>query len=329
MAVRKSTIKRRSILLVHGRDFKPAAEPLLDISTAALRAGLERDYPDTLEILDEAHKDLAYFGDLTNALLEKHGKTYDESLDIGDRRNALNALRTIPARKRFGIRQYDNLPGKTALREFVADVAAPLFSTMGLSMPLIASVSKDCAEYLKGKSAFAGQVRERVRSKLCELLDRDDHVLLITHGLGCVAAYDVLWELSHEPQHCERYGNAKIDTWVTLGAPLGDNGLRRRLLGAKEKLDARFPSNVISWHNVAAEDDYACHDNTLADDFKKMLDKRLVSAVKDYRIYNLAVRYGKSNPHSSVGYYIHPRVAKIVADWLKAGAALTDPIYTI
>jgi hypothetical protein len=55
----------------------------------------------------------------------------------------------------------------------------------------------------------------------------------------------------------------------------------------------------------------------LADDFKKMLEQRLVSAVYDYRVFNLAVRYGKSNPHSSIGYYIHPRTAKIISDWLK------------
>ncbi len=296
---------------------------------SALRAGVARDYPDRVDALDSVHKELAYYGDLTNALLKATGKTYDESLDIGDRQNALKALRAIPARKRFGIRQYDKLPGKSALREFLADVAAPLAGTIGLSMPLISSIAKDCAEYLTNQSSFAEQVRGRVRDKLRELLDGDDHIMLVTHGLGCIAAYDVLWELSHLPQYREQYGHAKIDTWLTLGAPLGDNSLRKRLLGAKEKPDARFPSNVITWYNVAAEDDYSCHDNTLADDFGKMLDKRLVSAVHDYRIYNLAVRYGKSNPHSSVGYYIHPRVAKIVVDWLSAGAALTDPIYTI
>ena len=321
MPARTSTIKKRCILLVHGRDFKPAAEALLDLSGAALRAGVERDYPDALATLDEVQKDLAYFGDLSNAVLESHGKTYDESLDIGDRHNALQALRAIPARKRFGIRQYDNLPGKSAVREFVADLAAPLFNTMGLSLPLISCISKDCAEYLQGKTPYAAQVRERVRDRLCAALDRDDHIMLMSHGLGCVAAYDVLWELSHEPQYQDKYGSAKIDTWVTLGAPLGDNGLRKRLLGAKEKPQSRYPTNVISWHNVAAEDDYTCHDNTLADDFKQMLGKRLVSAVKDYRIYNLAVRYGKSNPHSSIGYYIHPRVAKIVVDWLATTAA--------
>ncbi|NOR36261.1 MAG: hypothetical protein GQ577_05885, partial [Woeseiaceae bacterium] len=68
---------------------------------------------------------------------------------------------------------------------------------------------------------------------------------------------------------------------------------------------------------------------TLADDFKRMMDQRLVSAVHDYHIYNLAVRYGKSNPHSSVGYYIHPRVTKIVVDWLQSDLIQDPPKYTL
>ncbi|MDH3349993.1 MAG: hypothetical protein OEM60_00610 [Gammaproteobacteria bacterium] len=323
-----STISSRSLLIVHGRDFKPAKDILLDISTSALRSGVERDYPDFVDALDNVHKDIAYYGDLTNALLEAHGKRYDETLDVGDRANALANLRSISARKRFGIRQYDCLPGKTALREFAADIAAPAMRAVGLAMPLIACVSKDCAEYLNGDSDYADKVRERVRSRLCQLFERGDQILLLSHGLGCVAAYDVLWQLSHEPEFRERYGECKVDTWVTVGAPLGDNSIRKRLLGAKCKVSDRFPTNVISWHNVSAEDDYSCHDNTLADDFKKMMDRRLVSVVKDYLVYNLAVRYGKSNPHSSVGYYIHPRVTKILVDWMRTDRVQEIPKYT-
>jgi hypothetical protein len=103
---------------------------------------------------------------------------------------------------------------------------------------------------------------------------------------------------------------------MTLGAPLGDSTVRKRLLGAGLKGDQQFPRNIVSWHNVSAEDDYMSHDNTLADDFKPMLTHKLVSCIRDYRIYNLAVRYGNSNPHSSVGYLIHPRTAHIISDWL-------------
>jgi len=328
MSTRKNTISQCSILIVHGRDFKPAEEALMDISVAALRAGIERDYPDHTLEFDNLEKDIAYYGDLTNALLEAQGKHYDEQLDLGDRANALNSLRSISARKRFGIRQYDCLPGKTALREFAADVAAPVLGAMGLTMPLIASVSKDFAEYLSGKTDYGQAVRTRLRVELCELLDRGDRVLLMTHGAGCVVAYDVLWQLSHEAEFKERYEQTKVDTWLTLGAPLGDRNIRKRLMGAKEAVGDRFPTNVISWHNVSAEDDYTCHDNTLADDFNSMLNQRVVSAVKDYHICNLAVRYGKSNPHSSVGYYIHPRVAKIVVDWMLADRIQDTPTYT-
>jgi hypothetical protein len=80
----------------------------------------------------------------------------------------------------------------------------------------------------------------------------------------------------------------------------------------------------VSWHNVSAEDDYCCHDNTLANDFKAMLKDKMVSCIRDYQIYNLAVRYGKSNPHSSVGYYIHPRVAQLIVDWLNQDGELTN-----
>ncbi len=316
-----STTTKRSILLVHGRDFKPAEAALMEISVAALRAGIERDYPDSVAAFDVLSKDIAYFGDLTNALLESHGKRYDSKLDEGDRKNALAALCTVQQRKRFGIRQYDRLPGKSALREFTADILAPMLGAIGFTVPLIRAVSKDCAEYLVGASDFGDSVRARLRDKLCERLGGGEEILLVTHGLGCLVAYDVLWELSHEDQYQEKVGDTKVSAWLTLGAPLGDMHIRKLLKGAREKAEARFPTNVISWHNVAAEDDYTCHDNTLADDFKKMMDHRLVSAVHDYRVYNLAVRYGKSNPHSSVGYYIHPRVSKIIVDWMSSGLA--------
>ena len=318
----------RSILFVHGRDFKPSEENYMDLSVAAMRSGIERDYPDCLDSFDAMHKVIAWYGDLNAEVLEARGKHYDEELDVGDRRNALAALREITARKKFGIRQYDQLPGKSPLPEFLASLIAPAAGSVGLSGPLISSVSKDAARYFDHKLDFADRVRSRVREKLCKLMDHDDRIVIIAHGTGSVVAYDVLWQLSHDPDLKERYGDSKVELLITVGSPLGDSNIRKRLLGAREKSAAKFPSNVISWHNVAAEDDYTCHDNTIADDFKMMLQERVVSAVHDYKVFNHAVRYGKSNPHSSIGYFIHPRVAKIISDWLNSAASTTSPRYT-
>ena len=306
---------KRGLLLIHGRGFKPAADRYLDIAVAAMRIGLQRDYPDCLPVFDNFSKELAWYGDLNAAVLEAAGNSYDEELDVGDRCNALNRLKEISPRKKFGIRLYDQLPGKSALPEFFMDVGATVAGAVGLKMPVIGRLARDFAAYLDDE-AFAQEARRRLRERLCAMFDRGEKVMLVSHGTGTVIAYDVLWELSNDTATYPEYGGFKVEQWLTMGSPLGDSTVQKRLLGAKEHDESRFPSNVMFWHNLSAEDDYTCHDTTLADDFKKMMVQKRISAVHDYRIFNLAVRYGKSNPHSSVGYYVHPRLSKIISDWL-------------
>ena len=311
----------RSLVFVHGRDFKPPGKDLLSLIDTAVAAGFERDYPDLLVDYRGLTKELAYYGDLTNAFLISKGGHYDEQLDLADRRNAFQLLRQIDKKRKFGVQRYDNLPGKTAIPEFAADIAAPILGALGFANPLIAKVAKDFGEYWNAKSDFGSRVRDRIKATLCTAMDRGDQVMLISHGTGSIAAYDVVWELSHDPELSEQYSDRKIDVWLTLGAPLGDNGVRKNLLGARELVGKRYPKNILSWHNIAAEDDYTCHDNTVGNDFNTMLKQKMVSCIRDYQIYNLALRYGKSNPHSSVGYYIHPRVTQLIADWLMQGSA--------
>lgn len=322
MSARTTTSRTsdKSLVIVHGRDFKPPRDVLLQFIDSALSAGIERDYPELANSYSGLNRDLAYYGDLTNEYLIEKGGHYDERLDIGDRKNAYHLLKLIDRKKKFGVHRYDNLPGKSAIPEFAADIAAPVLGAIGLGNPLIARVAKDLAEYWNRKSDFGERIRERVRTALCTAMERGDEIMAISHGTGCIVTYDVLWELSHDAEYADKYADYKIDVWLTLGAPLGDSSVRKKLSGAREKVRERFPQNVLSWHNVSAEDDYTCHDNTLCDDYKKMLKEKLVSCVRDYLVYNLAIRYGKSNPHSSVGYYIHPRVSNILADWLKQDA---------
>jgi hypothetical protein len=325
---RRRETPERTIIFVHGRDFKPAAQQLLDISIDAVSAGLERDCPEMLMEFHSAGKRLAYYGDISNAWLRDTGKHYDETLDIGDRRRALQELRLLQKRKHFGMSRYERLPGKTALREFVADLAAPVLGSVGLGGALIGRVAADVNEYWDAATDFGMLIRERVRMEIASALEQGHQVMLVSHGTGCIVAYDVLWQMSHHPDYAPRYQQMKIDRWLTLGAPLGDTTVRRRVFGAQATGRGRYPTNLLTWHNVSAEDDYLCHDSTLADDYREMLNLRLVSSIRDYPIYNLAVRYGRSNPHSSVGYLIHPRVTKIVADWLRRDDKITLPTGT-
>jgi hypothetical protein len=308
---------QRSILIVHGGDFKPPEEVYLDEAATALHAGVRRDFPDHVEAFGKVGIELAYYGDIGNEYLRSKGRHYDEQLDIGDRRNALESLRKIPLRKKFGLQQYDKLRGKSAVPEAIADVASPLFGVLGLTTVLVSMVAKDFALYLSGNTEFTQQVRERVRSKLMEMLRRGDKVMLMSHGTGAAVAYDVLWQLSHGESYRDEFSASKIEVFVTLGSPISDNMIRRRLLGARRRATERFPTNIITWENVSAEDDYLCHDKTVANDLKAMMREHVISSINDYRVYNHAMRYGKSNPHCSLGYFIHPRVVKIVVDWIE------------
>jgi hypothetical protein len=309
---------KRSILIVHGGDFKPPEEVYMDEASTALHAGVQRDFPDHVEAFGRVGIELAYYGDLGNAYLRSRGRHYDEQLDIGDRRNALDSLRKIPQRKKFGLQQYDKLRGKSAIPEAIADVASPLFGLLGLTPLLVSVVAKDFALYLRRNTDFTDQVRARVRDRLCELLRRGDKVMLMSHGTGCAVAYDVLWQLSHDERYRDEFKASKIEVFVTLGSPISDNMVRKRLLGARRRSKERYPTNIITWENVSAEDDYFCHDKTVANDLKAMMREHVISSINDYRVYNHALRYGKSNPHCSLGYFIHPRVAKIVVDWIGA-----------
>ena len=305
-----------AVLVVHGRGFKPGEGAYAEITYEAMRAGLERDYADSLPAFDAIRVEFAYYGELSNEILDAAGHEYDQALDIGDRRNALKTLREIKARKRFGIRDYDRVRGKSALKEFAADIIAPLSVTVGLTMRLIRRGSPEVAEYFEGAPDYAETLRNRVREKLTAMLDSGERVMLIAHGTGSIIVYDVLWQLSHDPAYAESYRDRKIDHWVTMGSPLGNSTIQKRLLG-RDRADAeRYPTNIITWQNLSAEDDYTCHDKSVANDYSRMLKDHHVSRIEDFRIFNLALRYGRSNPHSSVGYFIHPRLSKIIADWV-------------
>lgn len=307
----------RHIVFVHGRGFKPAAPTCLSLLWRALEAGVTLDVPEEQAALEESARTLAYYGDLTNALLGDGGDEYDEQLDVNDLENALNELKTLDRKKGFGVKNYDRLPGKSAAREFAVSLFAPIVESIGLGKKIVSGRHKDLGAYWEEGNEYRASALARVRDAICEALDSGDRVVLLSHGTGSIITWDALWQLSHEEQYAEPCRNQKVDLWITLGSPLGDTMVQKQLLGAGESGRTRFPANVIAWHNVSAEDDYLSHDNTVSDDFSGMLSQRQISSIRDYRVYNLAIRYGRSNPHNVLGYLIHPRVARIMTDWMR------------
>ncbi len=310
----------KKIIIIHGRSFKPPVERLRDSWIGALSHGVERDFPaDGQAKLSKASIDLAYYGNLSNEFLRNAGKTYDSEQDSLDREKCLSKLMEYKKEDFLlerGKDNYSNLPGKTALKEFAADVLSVPAHLFRLQETIVKSVAPDMRQYWNVDSEFGSSVRWTLTEPMVKALKAGDDVLLIAHSLGTMIAFDVLWKFSYYGEYRELRESIKPLHWITLGSPLGDELVKDKLKGASARGVRKYPKIVDRWDNIAAEDDYISHDQTIADDFSDMVEANLTSSIVDRRIYNLAVRHGDSNPHHGAGYLIHPTVSKIVYDWL-------------
>jgi len=303
----------KTLILIHGRGFKPPREALESLWFAALRAGLARDAAAAIPAFERCRREFVYYGDESREVLAAAGRHHDAALDLADLRNALTELRALPRSKDFRREHYERLPGKTPIKEFLADVGAPALAALHLEGHAIGRLLPELLDYWRGAASPMRRVDARLREAVGTALGRGDDVAIVAHCIGSVFAYNALWALS---RGAAASPDRKVALWLTLGAPLGDEGVKRRLDDAGVEPARRRPNNVVAWLNVAAEDDYVCHDDRVAGDYRDMLERRLISRIDDARIYNLAVRYGRSNPHNALGYLIHPRVSRAVATWL-------------
>lgn len=303
----------RTIILIHGRATKPAEPDLKGLWLEALRHGLERDHSHKVAEFDRANIEFVYYGDISNSFLAPEG--HDLASDLQSRRITLDELKAHSKEKFFDESIYNSLPGKTSAKEAVVDALAGITSFLGISQPLISAVTPDMREYWNPESQYGSDVRYPIIKPLRKAMDAGDVILVIAHSLGTMIAYDTFWKFCRMGEYRPEYTNKKIDLFISIGSPLGDETVKQNLKGSNVNGFRRYPSNIRRWVNIAAEDDYVSHDQRIADDYRDMVSG-LVDSIEDRRIYNLSVREGKSNPHHGVGYLIHPALAQTLADWL-------------
>lgn len=299
---------KRQIVLIHGRGSKPNPADLKSLWINALTAGLQRDAPDKVDALQSAGVHMVYYAD---RLQTPDDVQFDETLDLDNRRQALRELSSLVKAKEFRRKYYEVLPGKTALKEFAMDLSA----SVGLGGAAMNKAIPELKQYWNDEDGWANKLRLEVTNLLSQLTEGGNDVLIISHCMGSVLAWDALWALSQQTNSADREVE-RMTRWITIGSPLGDRAVQSKLSGSDKPLNARYPSILNAWHNISAEDDYVCHDKTVSDDYANMLKQKVIGDIRDHTIYNLSVRYGQSNPHSSVGYLIHPRTAALVSDWL-------------
>lgn len=300
--------KPKKILLIHGRGPKPTHEQTKSLWIEALKTGIARDKPKLMAEFDTVPMELFYYAD---QLAEYRQANYDSHQDLDDRLEALRQIQALKKSGDFRRRHYDQLPGKTALKEFIMDAGASL----GLGGALERHLMPEIAAYRKGDAAWVSQEKDRLTQTLANYFDSDTDLLIISHCLGSVMAFDALWNLSNSA--AEEIPRANL---ITLGSPLGSHTVQQKLHGASLPTAQRYPANIQRWHNLSAEDDYVSHDKTVADDYRAMLQAELIEDIQDYTIYNPTLRFGLSNPHSSVGYLAHPKTASLISEWLSTNS---------
>ncbi|MBT6158036.1 MAG: hypothetical protein HOH82_25535 [Planctomycetaceae bacterium] len=304
----------KTILMIHGRHFKPPKKSLEELWLDALRFGIERDSPSALPNFDAARKEFVYYGDISNKFLERAtGEKWKD--DTASRRTTLARLKKYK-KSQFTKAQYGKLPGASGKKEALADVFAGFLSAVRLSDWAIKSVAPDMREYWNSDSQFGSDVRHTMMVPLKKAMDRNDDIMVISHSLGTMISYDTFWKFCRLGEYRPKYTDKKVHQWITLGSPLADETVKRHLKGANASGVRRYPSNIVKWANVAAEDDFISHDGVVSNDYKEMKERRLVRSITDKRIFNLGVRDGKSNPHTAMGYLVHPYVSRIVSRWV-------------
>ena len=220
----------KTLLLIHGRSWKPEKPSLRNLWLDAIKSGLKRDNTEAYKRFREVKVEFVYYGDINNSFLEK-ALEKPRVDDSDSRRITLEELKGYKAGQ-FTKRNYNKLPGKESFKEGVADVLSPILNFFNLSEALIAQVAPDMKEYwnFSDRSIFGTEVRRQMIKPLKLAFDREGSTAIVAHSLGTMISYDTLWKFSHYGEWHD-YWKAKVDLFVTLGSPLGDVTVQEHLKG--------------------------------------------------------------------------------------------------
>ncbi len=334
----------KHIILIHGRDIKPAEAPMRTLAKTAILRGLQRARStkgyDALQG-GRVKFTFVYYGDISNQILAAKSSAVRDKLKDRDPnhgnqpcfpfKHIESAYKLTDQYRSFSQAEYNTILSKAKDFRFLDDAAdaVSLFGSL-LTGGILNTISINAATADMGKYLTSHMIGSQIRERLDEilrqaLLDGDD-VCLLSHSMGCMVAYDVMWKYAHMSEYSDLRAQKKsVALWLTFGNPLGETGVRRNLLdGTYSEAEDKYPNGQIRrWTNVYAQDDFVSHIEKVAPAYKDMKDqngKKL--PIKDIRIYNCWVYKDSktnklvSNPHDMYGYLMNQSLGKELDGWL-------------
>ena len=298
-----ATVTTNRIIFVPGKNPKPPVEEHYAQLLRSLVHGVGRADPAAARAIADTP------GAFT--LIPWSKLYYGESKPLGPDRSWIDALLTRDGPTADEVRDALSWRRKGARAMISIADFLPLLIPL-LPDPAVKSAIQETERYFSNFGGIGGRVRELLKAPLREIFARGERVLLIGHSMGSVIAYDVLWELWHTEGRRER-----LDTFLTLGSPLGMRFSQKRLLGAGARGAKKYPGNIRRWINLVAQGDLAALDTTVADDFAPMRDLGLIEKITDMdeSIFNFFRNADGLNVHRSYGYLVNPRVGEVIAKW--------------
>ena len=326
---------KKHIIVVHGRHLKPSYEVKRRLVKESMSHGLNRlDDKSAYNAFQSNEVDytLVYYGDINNELMMEHDAEqyspelckidpkYKTPCEDADKFNT--PLTDLFDQKTFTKSAYkQHLKSVNDSRAYneAAAVVSWFSNLTGLSEGIIKKATPDMGAYLLSRKT-GSKIRERLQSPLKKAILNGDDICLITHSMGCIVSYDVLWKFSQMSEYKQIMAmHNPITHWITIGNPLGEPGVRKNLYDANERYDGMYHRGIVkNWLNISAVDDFVAHDASIKDDFSEMKKNAYVDSIRDItNLYNFWVGdSGEANPHKLYGYLDNPIMARHLAAWI-------------
>ena len=172
---------------------------------------------------------------------------------------------------------------------------------------------RDLRRYVKNRKGIAEHTRQMLKTPLRAAYESKRPILLIAHSMGSVIAYETLWQLGWEGNE-----DPQVDLLLTMGSPLGQRYIQKRIKGNHETGYRRYPDSIRHWINLSSVGDLTAIDPALKDDFGEMIELGLVDDIDDRELYNWFRWNGELNTHSEYGYLANGETAQIIVDWWRS-----------
>lgn len=184
---------------------------------------------------------------------------------------------------------------------------------------------RDLHRYVNDDNGIAEHTRRMLKIPLQAAAEGHHPLLLVAHSMGSVIAYDALWELTRNGAD-----NVRVDLLLTMGSPLGQRYMQKRIKGNAFTGRERYPANIRHWKNFAAVGDLTAINPRLRKEFGAMLRLRLLESFEDVELYNYFRLNGVLNAHAEYGYLANDTTARTISEWWRRhdpGMSGTSSLY--